>query len=272
MIRFVRSGRVVRGSLSRCRIGVAALVLCAALAPVRVAWAQASETIAIRGHTLALRIYGTRGGPPAVVSSGDGGWIHLGPHVAELLAARGFFVVGFDVKAYLESFTAGAVTLRPQDEPGDYKILADFAGRGATQRPVLIGVSEGAGLSVLAATDPDTQRSIAGVLGLGLPDLNELGWRWRDALIYLTHGVPHEPTFSTAAIVDRVAPVPLGAIHSTRDEFVPLAEVQKVLAAAREPKKLWIVTASNHRFSDNLAEFDQRLLEAVAWVAQNAVR
>ena len=45
--------------------------------------------------------------PPVIVSSGDGGWIHLGPHVAEVLAAKGFFVVGFDVKAYLESFTSG---------------------------------------------------------------------------------------------------------------------------------------------------------------------
>ena len=61
------------------------------------------------------------------------------------------------------------------------------------------------------------------MIGLGLPDLNELGWRWKDALIYLTHGTPNEPTFSVSAIVDRVAPVPLGAIHSTHDEFVPVA-------------------------------------------------
>jgi fermentation-respiration switch protein FrsA (DUF1100 family) len=219
-----------------------------------------------------LRLYGTRGNPPAVVSSGDGGWMHLGPHVAEVLASAGFFVVGFDVKAYLESFTSGNVTLRPEDEPRDYKVLADFAARGATQKPILIGVSEGAGLSVLAATDPETKQSIAGALGLGLPDINELGWRWRDALIYVTHGVPNEPTFSTAAIARRVGPVPLAAIHSTRDEFVPLSEVQKVFDAASEPKKLWVVKASNHRFSDNLQEFDRRLLEAVAWIRQNAAR
>lgn len=223
----------------------------------------------MRGHAQSLRLYGRRGGPPVVVSSGDGGWIHLGPHVAEVLAAKGCFVVGFDVKAYLESFTSGKVTLRPEDEPGDYKVLADFAARGATQKPVLIGVSEGAGLSVLAAADPQTKRSVAGVLGLGLPDLNELGWRWKDVLIYLTHGVPKEPTFRAAAIVNRISPTPLGLIHSTHDEFVPLSEVQKVLDAAKEPKKLWVVKASDHRFSDNLAEFDRRLIEAMAWVTQN---
>jgi hypothetical protein len=236
------------------------------------AQAQTSATVSLRGHVQSLRLYGTRGNPPVVVSSGDGGWIHLGPHVAEVLASAGFFVVGFDVKAYLESFTSGKATLRPEDEPRDYKVLADFAAAGTARKPILIGVSEGAGLSVLAATDPETKRCISGALGLGLPDLNELGWRWRDALIYVTHGTPNEPTFSTAAIVQRVGPVPLGAIHSTRDEFVPLPEIQKVFDAASEPKKLWIVKASDHRFSDNLPEFDRRLLEAVAWIGQNAAR
>lgn len=135
------------------------------------------ETLMVRGHAQSLHLYGTRGNPPVIVSSGDGGWMHLGPHVAEVLASRGFFVVGFDVKDYLEAFTSGKATLRAEDEPGDYKVLADFAARGANRKPILIGVSEGAGLSVLAATDPGTRASIAGVIGLGMPDLNELGWR-----------------------------------------------------------------------------------------------
>jgi fermentation-respiration switch protein FrsA (DUF1100 family) len=111
-----------------------------------------------------------------------------------------------------------------------------------------------------------TKQQIAGVIGLGLPDLNELGWHWSDALIYVTHRPPNEPTFSAAAVAGKLAPVPLGAIHATQDEFVPVAEVQRILTAAHEPKRLWIVKASNHRFSDNSAEFTQRLLEAIRWV------
>ena len=144
-------------ALSNCRTCLIALTIGCVLVADRGAHAQARDAFVIRGHAQSLRLYGTRGGPPVIVSSGDGGWMHLGPHVAEVLAAKGFFVVGFDVKAYLESFTSGSVTLRPEDEPGDYKVLADFAARGATQKPILIGVSEGAGLSVLAATDPQTQ-------------------------------------------------------------------------------------------------------------------
>jgi pimeloyl-ACP methyl ester carboxylesterase len=215
-------------------------------------------------------MYGSRGNTPIVVSSGDGGWIHLAPHVAEVLAARGYFVVGFDSRAYLSSFTAGRVTLAPEDEALDYRELIEFAVRGTTEKPILIGVSEGAGLSLLAATHPDTKRDIAGVVALGLPEINELGWRWRDALIYLTHGSPNEPTFSATALVPRVAPVPLAAIHSTHDEFAPLSEAHRVMAAALEPKRLWIVNAADHRFSDNLAEFDRRLIEAIEWIQRQA--
>ena len=234
--------------------------------------AQIRETVTIRGQSQSLRLYGTRGGIPVVVSSGDGGWIHLGPHVAEVLAAHGFFVVGLDVKAYLERFTSRNTTLRAEDEPADFEMIADFAARGSRAKPILIGVSEGAGLSVLAAGDPRLKTQIAGVIGLGLPDVNELGWRWKDALIYVTHGRPNEPTFRTSTIVDRLAPVPLGAIHSTHDEFVPVAEVQRVLEGAKDPKKLWIINAADHRFSDNLAEFDKCLLEAISWITQHSAR
>jgi alpha-beta hydrolase superfamily lysophospholipase len=255
-----------------CRVaGITAVVLCL-LTPADAASAQETQQISVRGHRQVVHLYGSRGHTPVVVSSGDGGWIHLAPHVAEVLAAKGFFVVGIDAKAYLESFTSGKTTLRPDDEPGDYRTFADFAARGTDRKPVLIGVSEGAGLSVLAATDPQTRSSIAGVLGLGLPDITELGWRWKDSLIYLTHGVPKEPTFSTAAVVAQVSPMPLAAIHSTQDEFVALAEVEKVIAAAKAPKKLWIVNAADHGFTDNLPEFDRRLLEALGWIAQNAPR
>jgi fermentation-respiration switch protein FrsA (DUF1100 family) len=233
---------------------------------------QTPTTILLRGHEQTLHVYGSTRGQPVIVSSGDGGWVHLGPHVAEVLAAKGFYAIGFDVRAYLASFTSQQSTLRVEDEPSDYRVLAELAKNATSKKPILVGVSEGAGLSVLAASDPRTKAAIAGVIGLGLPDLNELGWRWRDAVIYLTHKVPNEPTFSTASVVAGVAPLPLAAIHSTHDEFVPLTQVQSLMQRAAEPKKLWVVDASDHRFSSNLSEFDQRLLEAIQWIQANAPR
>jgi len=233
---------------------------------------SALATISLRGRPQTVHVYGTRGhGDPVIVSSGDGGWLHLGPQVAELLAAKGFFVVGFDVKAYLASFTVGPTTLRAEDEPADYRVLVSYAGQGSTKKPILIGVSEGAGLSVLAATDPATRQAIAGVIALGLPRVNELGWRWKDSLIYITHGVPREPIFSTASVVERLASTPLATIQSDHDEFASVEEIQQILESAHVPKRLWVVTSTDHRFSGNLAEFHLRLLEAVDWVKQQAL-
>jgi hypothetical protein len=257
---------------ARARLRLLAMIAMVSLVFAAAVQAQTRTTITIRGQDQTLYLYGPATGDPVVVSSGDGGWMHLGPHVAEVLARRGMFVVGFDVKAYLSSFTSGHAALRKEDEPSDYKVLAQFARQRSGKSPILIGVSEGAGLSVLAATDPGTKTEIAGVIGLGLPDMNELAWRWKDSLIYVTHKAPNEPTFSAAAIIDRVAPTPLAIIHSTHDEFVPLTDVQRMFAESREPKRLWIVSASNHRFSDNLDEFDRRLLEAIAWVRDHTPR
>ena len=228
------------------------------------------DHVNLRGQAFAVHLYGSRGGQPILLSSGDGGWAHLAPHVAETLAAAGLFVVGFDAKEYLSRFTNSSRTLTVTQEPADYAALVEYAARGSIRKPILIGVSEGAGLSVLAAADARVKPMVAGVIGLGLPDRNELGWRWTDSVIYFTHALPNEPTFSTAALAKGLAPLPLGAIHSSRDEFVPLTEVEHVLQGTTGPQRLWVVNAANHRFSGGIAEFDRRLLEAIDWVRRTA--
>lgn len=249
----------------RCVVTLLVVSACLALdMPIR---AQTPATFTLRGKSLTVYVYGKPDGDPIVVSSGDGGWVHLGPHAAEVLARAGYFVVGVDSKQYLSAFTSGSITLRPDDVPGDFLAFARYAARRPNgARPILVGVSEGAGLSVLAATDPAVRAAVGGVVALGLPDINELGWRWRDAIIYLTKKVPNEPTFSVGAIIDKVSPMPLAALHATGDEFVPVTEIRRLMDKAREPKRLWIITASNHRFGGNEKEFDARLIEAIAWI------
>jgi len=252
------------------RAALSALLILSAVSGTSAA--QVTQRLTIRGHDQLLHLYGPRNGAPVIVSSGDGGWIHLGPHVAELLAARGFFVVGFDAKAYLTGFTGDTETLRIADEHGDFRTLAAFASSATGRKPVLVGVSEGAGLSVLAAADPQTKAVIAGVIALGLPERNELAWRWKDSLTYLTHRVPNEPTFSASATVTGVAPVPLALVQSTHDDFVPLADARRIFDHASAPKQLWVVEAADHRFSNNLPEFEARLMEAIEWVRRNEPR
>ena len=226
----------------------------------------AQNSLAIRGKRQDLYLYGEKRGAPVVLSSGDLGWAGLVVHVAEFLAARGYYVVGFDSKAYLSSFTTRTETLKPGDVPGDYRQLIDFARSGTPAKPVLAGISEGAGLSVLAATNPELKGSIQGVLGLGLPDQNELGWKWQDFTIWITKKVPNEPSFMVEDVIGQVSPVPLAEIHSTHDEFLPLEKAKAMFARAAEPRRMWVIEAANHRFSDNRDELDRRIIEALDWI------
>ncbi len=227
---------------------------------------QAQDLLSLRGKQQQLHLYGKRGAPPVILSSGDLGWAGLVVYVAEFLASRGYYIIGFNSKAYLVSFTSKNSTLAPEDVPGDFGTLIAYAANGAPSKPVLVGISEGAGLSVLASTRREVKESIQGILGLGLPDQNELGWKWQDFTIWITKKVPNEPSFMVEDIIGRVSPCPLAEIHSTHDEFLPLDKARAMFARAGDPKKMWVIEASNHRFSDNRSELDRCILEALEWI------
>jgi hypothetical protein len=222
-----------------------------------------TRTIVLSGHEQKLHLYGPANGRPVLLSSGDGGWVHLAPHLADELAARGYLVIGMDAKSYLSS-ASGSQPLTPRDIARDYDtLLSTFA---AGRRAILAGVSEGAGLSVVAAADPHGQERIAGVITFGLGERNELAWHWKDALIYVTKRVPSEPTFNASDFLPRLAPVPLAFIRSTHDEFVPPAESDHLIATAASPARSWTIAAVDHRFSDNLADLDRATLQAFDWI------
>jgi pimeloyl-ACP methyl ester carboxylesterase len=224
----------------------------------------AVRTITLGGHEQRLHLYGPPSGRPVLVASGDGGWIHLAPHLADLLAARGYFVIGIDSRSYLSAGGSGKNCLTPGEIARDYAtLLSLFTG---TSRVLVAGVSEGAGLSVAAAADPHNQQRIAGVVAFGLGERNELAWHLKDSLIYVTKGVPAEPTFNASTFIPHVAPIPLAFVRSTHDEFVPQAESNRLIAAAASPTRAWTIDANDHRFSDNMVELDRAVLQTFEWI------
>jgi len=228
--------------------------------------AQIKSTIDFRGKGQQLNLYGSPAGVPVILSSGDLGWAGLVVHVAEFLSSRGYYVIGFNAKSYLASFTLKDSALKPADVPRDYATLIALACQKVSAKPVLAGISEGAGLSILAATDEEVKRSTQGILALGLPDQNELGWKWQDFTIWITKKTPNEPSFMVEDIIGKVSPLPLAEIHSTRDEFLPLEKAKDMFAKAGNPKKMWVIESANHRFSENRPELDLRMLEALEWI------
>lgn len=250
------------------------VALAALLASTGTARAATAEKLAVRGQTLTLAVYPARG--PArgtiLIGSGDVGWVGLAVSLAEEYSSLGYNVIGLNVRQYLASFTSGSAHLQVSDEPDDYRAIARFAAaRSLLVHPVVVaGVSEGAALAVLAASDAGNHAWIDGVITMGLPPTAELAWRWTDAASWITKRDAGEPSFSPHEFVGRVSPVPLVMIQSRKDEYVAPADFDRFRAAAREPRRLVLINASNHRFTDRRKELGAAFGGGLEWVAQLA--
>ncbi len=255
--------------MKRALVGLVLFLLLLNLAVT--ARAAESLTMPLRGKTITLTIYRPAKGTPkgtVFMGSGDVGWVGLAVDMSEYLASQGYAVVGINVRQYLAAFTSGKTTVTTKDAPLDYGLIAEFVrGRNLLQPPVIVsGVSEGAALAVLAASLEKNHEWINGVLTMGLPPTAELGWRWTDFTSWVTKKDPDEPMFEPKLFLPSVAPLPVCLIHSTKDEYVTMADIKVFESVTREPKKLVLINASNHRFTDKRDELRQQVTACMTWI------
>ncbi len=254
-------------------------LVCAVVAAV--AWSAPAVAadkvdVSVRGKTLTVTLY-TPNVPPrgtVVMGSGDVGWVGLAPSMAEELCTQGYIVVGINIRQYLSAFTSGQSHLDTTNVPADYRVLIDTLkhSRSLAAPIIMSGVSEGAALAVLAASDRANHAWIGGVITMGLPPSAELAWRWTDAGSWITKHDADEPSFAPRDVIGAVSPIPLCMIQSTRDEYVSKAEWERFLAEAREPKKQILIDASNHRFTDKRPELDAAYRAGLAWITVAGAR
>jgi fermentation-respiration switch protein FrsA (DUF1100 family) len=226
--------------------------------------------LAIRnGKTIRLHLYQQANASAqqlVLFTSGDGGWSPFCADIAAHIAAGGRTVVGFDSKDYLTSFATSENPVTPDDLARDYDQIL----RGALSRPgvnarapvVLSGWSLGAGFSVLAATTQELKPRVERVVAISLPVQNELAWKASDAIIYITHGTPHEKVFDAHEYVSRMGSTPIVIMNASDDDTSPVRDAQSLFDRSSGPKKLAIVKAWGHHFEGGEAEFYQRLDEA----------
>jgi dienelactone hydrolase len=258
--------------------------LIALLAWAPVAQGSSTESLSLRGQTITLTIYTP---PPAVsggaqraprgtifMSSGDVGWVGLAVSMAEELSARGYNVVGINTRQYLSKFTSGRQHLQAADVPADYRAIADrLKEKQLLVRPIIMsGVSEGAGLAVLAAAEAKNHEWIDGVITMGLPATAELAWRWTDVGSWITKRDADEPSFTVTDFLPAISPVPLCMIQSKKDEYVTPADHERFRTVAKDPKQQILIDASNHRFTDRRPELSAAYQSGLDWIAQLASR
>ncbi|MDE3155575.1 MAG: alpha/beta hydrolase [Acidobacteriota bacterium] len=252
------------------------LTLALAGAGLHPAAAQVQEThlaFPARGKQVNLTIYRPAGTPKGtiIMGSGDVGWVGLAVDLSKFLAPEGYVVVGLNVRQYLSAFTGAGTHLTPAQAQQDFHDMAAFLeARSLLPSPVIVaGVSEGAALAVLAAAAPANHDWINGVLTMGLPAEAEIAWRWSDFTSWLTKSNAREPSFAPGDYIADVSPLPLWMIQSTKDEYVPKADYEMFRAKAKEPSRLILIDAANHRFTDKRSELRDQVLAGLTWMQEH---
>jgi dienelactone hydrolase len=246
----------------------AALWVTLALPAAANAAAPGRNEVNVRGQGLDVYYYPAAGAKlnrKVLFAPGDGGWRGWAVTVAQQMASWGYDVYGFDTRDYLTSFT-GRTRLKESDVMSDFRQVARWVTDNSGEKVTLVGWSEGAGLSVLAAANGENKGYFNGVVTFGLGDANVLGWTWQDTVRNLAGQQVNEPQFQASRYMAAIAPLRLLMIHAGRDEYVPLDEAQSLLNAARGQKRLTVIQANDHKFTGNTGEFYRVLREGLQWV------
>lgn len=253
----------------RILISVAMLTLWVA-ASAHAAARPGRNKLTLREQEQEIYFYPAAGGSShgnVLFAPGDGGWRGFALTIAETLAASGYDVYGLDTHRYLQSFT-GPTVLKPTDIAADFRQLARWIRQDSSGRLVLVGWSEGAGLSLAAAGDPQNNEIFEGLITIGATEQNILAWHWSDVMAQLRKKLPDEPTFASNDYVGRVTPLPLFMIASSGDEYVSPQATHKLFSAAHDPKRMVVIDARDHRYAGATEEFFRTLREALQWVVQ----
>jgi len=226
--------------------------------------------VTIRGQRQLVYFYlaeGTGRHRKILFVPGDGGWRGFAITMTEELAKAGYDVYCLDTRRYLQSFTGPAV-LSTAEISSDFNQMARWIQQGKQERLLFVGWSEGAGLGLAATADATNQAIFDGMVAIGTPEYNILAWHWSDIGAEITKELPHEPTFKSADLMAKVSPLPLFVIASTSSEYVTPEATRALFSAAREPKRLVMIDARDHKYSGNTESFFRALREGLNWIQQ----
>jgi dienelactone hydrolase len=201
--------------------------------------------------------------PLVLFTSGDGGWSPFCADIAAHIASTGITVVGIDAKEYLVNFASPQKPVSTEQLTRDYDTIArlSLAQPGIDRKTplVLAGWSLGAGYSVIVASQPEFSLPVNRIVAISLPMYGELAWRPSDAIIYITHGTPHEKVFDARQYLKKLNQTPIVFLNATNDDNAPFREAQSLYEATPGAKRLYAVKASGHHFEGGEKEFYQDL-------------
>ena len=179
------------------------------------------------------------------------------------LGAWGYPLVGFDARDYVKHLGPSDTTT-PARLAEDYRAVIGAARqtlRIDRARPVvLVGVSRGAGLSVVAAGE--LRDAISGVVAIALTREEEYV-RWYRRLLVLPR---REVMVDVEEYLPQLGDLPLAVVQSSRDNYLPGADARVLLGPDGPRRWLQVVEARNHSFSGARQVMYQATHRAIAWI------
>jgi fermentation-respiration switch protein FrsA (DUF1100 family) len=245
---------------------IAALLSLAAAVP-----SIADRTIVLNDHQIRLHFSRGAGGgnrPLLVYATGDGGWHRKDVDLYRHLVAFGYPTVGFDAHDYVTH-------LGDRDSTTPARLAADYeriisAAKQTLQLPseypvVLVGVSRGAGLSVVAAGQRGLRPSIAGVLAVALTKEEEYVKR-----LHRLRRRGRPPTGPEMVEVydylPRLAAMPIAVVQSTRDKYLPASAARALFGPDNPHRWLQPIQARNHSFGGARPQLYEAMDRSLTWI------
>jgi pimeloyl-ACP methyl ester carboxylesterase len=230
--------------------------------------ARPDTLVGLNGHSLRLHL--ANAAPPAsqpllVFASGDGGMHRKDLDAYRRLASWGYPMVGFDARDYVTHLGGASDTTTPERLAADYaRIIA--AARQTLQLPadravILVGVSRGAGLSVVAA--PYLRPAVAGVVAIALTREEEYV-RWYRRLPLLRE--PRSVMVNVYEYLSQLGDLPLAVVQSTHDKYLPAAAARDLFGPDSARRRLEAVEARNHSFAGARPRMYAAIRAALEWV------
>ena len=212
--------------------------------------------------------------PLLVYTTGDGGWGRKDLALYQEIVSWGYPTAGFSAPDYLDHLQEESGTTTPERLGRDYADIIAFAETNLGIEPgapvVLIGVSRGAGLEVVAAGQPRVRDRLTGVVAVALTREEEYV-RWYGRLPGL-----HRPQKPVMVQVYEYLPLldtlPIAVIQSTHDQFLSAPAAAQLFGADTPTRRFHPIDARNHSFAGARAEMYQACRDALDWIISREPR
>jgi dienelactone hydrolase len=247
---------------------------CRARAPIAIDSIQTRGWVSFYRQPLELRLSRPKDAANSdvlvVYATGDGGWRGLDEDIFKWICAWNYPAVGFSSKGYLKNLGYIGDTTTPRRLVADFKTIIQFAEQKLEMRQstriVLVGLSRGAGLAVVAAGQGELKPDLAGVLAIALTKEEEhvVHYRRRRA----QPGQPKQEllVIQTYEYLPRIDSVPVMVIQSTNDGYLPAGAARALFGPDTEMKKLLPINARNHGFSGGCFDLYSGTKSGLDWI------